>query len=148
MNKKYIIPGFFFIILFFCMQNCLTDSKKNPDKIIKSNQNSINETFHHTGWISEIKYRTVVFVITEDEIKSSSLSDIEEKIKLEAFKNLQKDLNPNLYKVTSIQIKNLVDNFGKLTRDLNESGGGKTYFYDIEKKDLKSDFEKIKNLKY
>ena len=134
------------ILLIFLIQSCLTDSTKKTD-IKNGSQNGFNETFRKTGWITESKYRAVIFIITDDECKNSSVAEIEEKIKFESFKNLQKELNPAFNRNVSAQIKILADNFGKIIKVERECEEGNIYFFDLEKKDLKSDFEKIKNLK-
>jgi len=145
-KKKYLISSFVLILLIFTIQSCLTDSTKKT--VIKNgNQNGYNESFRKTGWINESKYRALIFIITDDECKNSSSVEIEEKIKFESFKNLQKELNPTFNRNVSPQIKNLADNFGKIIKIEKECVEGNIYFFDLEKKDLKSDFEKIKNLK-
>jgi len=145
-KKKYLMSSFVLILLIFMIQSCLTDSTKKT--VIKNgNQNGYNESFRKTGWITESKYRAMIFIITDDECKNSSPAEIEEKIKFESFKNLQKELNPTFNRNVSPQIKNLADNFGKIIKIEKECVEGNIYFFDLEKKDLKSDFEKIKNLK-
>lgn len=129
------------------LQNCLTDSQKKPENNITNGEKGLNESFRKTGWITENKYRAVIFVISADECKSSSLSDIEEKIKLEAYKNLQKELNPSFNRNAVIQIKYLADNYGRMMTSDKECVDGNIYYYDLEKFDLKKDFDKIKNLK-
>ena len=146
MKKKYLLFSSVLVLLIFLVQSCLTDSTKKTD-IKNGNQNSYNESFRKTGWITESKYRAVIFIITNDECKNSSPVEIEEKIRFESFKNLQKELNPTFNRNVSPQIKSLADNFGKIIKIENECIEGNIYFFDLEKKDLKSDFEKIKNLK-
>ena len=148
MSRKYFV---LFIIMLFSfilfIQNCQTESKIKPADSNSEKQNGLNESFSKTGWISENKYRAVIFVITEDECKNSSTAEIEQKIRFEAYKNLQKDLNPSFNRNASNQIKILADNFGKTIKLDKECINGILYFYDLEKNDLKSDFDKIKNLK-
>ncbi len=134
-------------LLTFCVQNCVTDSRKKTENNNTNGLNGINESFRKTGWITDNKYRAVIFIITIDECKNSSLSEIEERIKFEAYKNLQKELSPAFNRNASNQIKYLADNFGKVIKAEKECVDGNIYFYDIDKQDLKSDFEKIKNLK-
>ncbi len=149
MKKKYVILCCSLILIAFSIQNCLTDSQKKPeDNIAKSqNENGYHETFLKTGWIKDNKYRAVVFIITNDECKNSSRQVIEEKIKYEAFRNLQKELNSTMSRNASNQIKTLIDSSGKMKKPEVECVESNIYFYDLEKNDLKSDFEKIKNLK-
>jgi len=152
MKKKYVILSFALIMLIFSIQNCLTDSSEKKETKIETknenkNGNGYNESFRKTGWITESKYRSVIFIITDDECRNSSPGEIEEKIKFESYKNLQKELNPAYNRNASTQIKSLTDNFGKIVKVDKECVEGNIYFYDLEKKDLKSDFQKIKNLK-
>lgn len=135
------------ILTILSLQNCLTDSQKKPEINNTNGQNGINESFRKTGWITETKYRAVIFVLTSDECKSSSLTEIEERIKLEAYKNLQKELSPSFNRNAVAQIKYLTDNYGKMMTSDKECVDGNIYYYDVDKPDLKSDFEKIKNLK-
>jgi hypothetical protein len=134
------------ILLIYSTQSCSTKPVKKPD-INSSNQNGYNESFRKIGWMTENKYRSVIFIITEDECKNSSRSELDEKIKFESYKHLQKELNPAFNRNASVQIKNLIENSGKLVKISEECRESNIFFFDIEKKDLKSDFEKIKNLK-
>ena len=136
-----------FSLLICSIQNCLTDSQKKPKINNGNGENGLNESFRKTGWITESKYRAVIFVITVDECKNSSLSEIEERIRFEAYKNLQKELSPSFNRNAINQIKYLADNYGKMITADKECVDGNIYFYDLEKSDLKTDFEKIKNLK-
>jgi hypothetical protein len=133
--------------VFLSIQNCLTESKKNNDKQNLECDTALVESFQKTGWISEIKYRSVVYIMTDEESKSSTPTEIEDKIRYEAYKQLQKEFNPSFDRHAAAQIKKLVDNFGKIEKHDKECVGSKIYFYDIEKKDLNSDFKSIKNLK-
>jgi len=146
-SKRYFVCFFMLFLLAFSLQSCLTDAQKKPKDSNTNGQSGINESFRKTGWIAENKYRAVIFIITIDECKNSSLAEIEEKIKFEAYKNLQKDLSPSFNRNATNQIKYLADNFGKVIKAEKECVDGNIYFYDLEKPDLKSDFEKIKNLK-
>jgi len=134
-------------ILTLSMYNCLTDSQKKIKNNNKNGGNGFNESFRQTGWISDKKYRAVVFILTDEESKNSSAAEIEERIKFEAYKNLQKELNPSFNRNASNQIKNLADNFGKMIKTKKVSADSNMYFYDIEKNELKTDFDEIKNLK-
>lgn len=146
MKKKYFISCLVLFLLAFLAQNCLTESKIKPESEMKDVKKSLNESFRKTGWISENKYRAVVFVITNEECEHSTDLEIEERIKNEAYKFLQKELNPSYNRNAFVQIKGLSDNFGKLIKADKDCVDGNIYFFDIEKKDLKADFEKIKNL--
>jgi len=145
--KKYFPLYFMLAILIFLLQNCQTENKKKPDDKNVNSQNVLTETFRKTGWITENQYRVVVFIITNEECEHSSQSEIEEKIKFEAYKNLQKDLSPSFNRNASTRIKLLTDSYGKLIKADKGCVDGNVYFYDLEKNDLKVEFEKIKNLK-
>ena len=147
MSRRYVVPFFMLFLMIFFLQNCLTDSQKKPGNNNTNGEKTINESFRKTGWITETKYRAVIFVLTADECKNSSLSEIEERIRLEAYKNLQKELSPSYNRNAVNQIKYLADNYGKMMTSDKECVDGNIYYYDLEKSDLKTDFEKIKNLK-
>ena len=147
MSKKYFVFCCILFLFTLSVQHCLTDSQKKPEDKNTNGQNGFNESFRKTGWISESKYRAVVFIITGDECRNSPQSEIEEKIKFEAFKNLQKELNPAFNRNASNHIKNLADNSGKIVRIEKGCAESNIYFFDLEKINLKNDFEKIKNLK-
>lgn len=147
MKKKYVV---LFSVLFLstvAFQKCLTDPQKKIKNNIINTGNELNESFRKIGWIKDNKYRAVIFIITDDECKNSSLIEIEDRIKFEAYKHLQKELNPAFNRNASNQIKILADNFGKVIQTNQMCTDGKIYFYDLEKNDLKADFEKLKNLK-
>lgn len=146
MNKKFTILFLILLVLSSVIHNCKSDPSKKTETL-NTNNNGYNESFRKTGWINETKYRAVIYIITNDECKKSSLAEIEEKIKFEAYKNLQNELNPSFNRNASIQIKALADNSGKMIKIEKDCTESNIYFYDIEKNDLKSDFEKIKNLK-
>jgi hypothetical protein len=135
-----------FLIIFF-LQNCLTDSQKKPKNNNTNGEKGINESFRKTGWITATKYRAVIFIMTADECKNSSLSEIEERIRLEAYKNLQKELSPSYNRNAVNQIKYLADNYGKMMTSDKECVDGNIYYYDLDKPDLRLDFERVKNLK-
>jgi len=152
MLNKYIMIILILTVSMISLQNCTTKSTQKTDIEISNTTNTndynkLNEKFQKTGWITAEKYRTVVFIITGDECTNSSLAEIEVKIKFEAFKHLQKELSPTFNRNAGTLIRNLVDNSGKLIKPDKGCSESNTFFYDIEKSDLKSDFEKIKNLK-
>ena len=157
MNKTICVYiSIFFLVL--STLKCLTDSKKkieaNNSPLISQDstrdingQDELDESFRKVGWIKEDKYRALVFIITKDECNNSPISDIETKIKLAAYNNLQKELNPSANRNASIQTKKLIDNFGKMIQLDKDCNSENIFFYDIIKKDLKSDFEKIRHTK-
>jgi len=167
MNKTiclYIIPVF----LVLSALKCLTDSgnrietNNQPSITAQDNTSNINnannanntnkknelyESFRKVGWIKDDRYRTIVFIITSEECNNSPIADIETKVKLAAYNHLQKELNPSSNRNAAVQIKNLIDSFGELIQVDKDSNSENIFFYDIVKKDLKSDFEKIKHTK-
>ncbi len=149
MKKTYLLYSFLFFLSIFVIQNCATDSQKKPkdNNTNTTQENGYNETFMKTGWIKEDRYRAVVFIITKDECSNSSSQLVEEKIRNEATRNLQKELNPSLNRNASTQIKILTENSGKMIKPEKGCVESNVYFFDLEKNNLKSDFEKIKNLK-
>ncbi len=146
MKKKYVMSCFALILLIFSIHSCSTKPVKKTDSN-NSNQNGFNESFRKIGWIGENKYRSVIFIITEDECRNSSDAELMEKIQFESYKNLQKELNPAFNRNASIQIKNLIENSGKLVKTSQDCSESNIFFFDIEKRNLKADFGKIKNLK-
>lgn len=146
MKKKYVTFYFALILLIFSIISCST---KPANKTVSSNanENGYSETFRKIGWITENKYRSVIYIITEDECRNSSCTEMEEKIKFESYKNLQKELNPLFNRNVSVHINNLIANSGKIIRLNEECGKSNIFFFDIEKNNLKTEFERIKNLK-
>ena len=168
MNKIICLcVGLFFLVLFTL--KCLTDSENkietnNPPVTIQDStvdekkdekkderkdekKDELYESFRQIGWIKEDRYRVLVYIITKDECINSPISDIEAKIKLAAFNSLQNELNSAANRNASVQIKNLIDNFGMTIQVDKNCSGQNIFFYDIKKKNLKSDFEKIRNIK-
>jgi hypothetical protein len=149
--------------LLFSLFGCLTDPEKRTEPVVPKmtqqdnaagnitkeaeKKDELYESLHKVGWIKEDRYRALVFIITSDECRSSSIADIETKIKLAAYNHLQVELNPSLNRNASVQIKNLIDNFGKMIQRDKDCNSENIFFYDILKKDLKYDFERIKNIK-
>ena len=120
-------------------------NKKSPAVVLE--QQGLLESYRKTGWITEEKYRAVVFIITNDECLNTPGPEIEERIKLEAYKQLQKELNPSFSRNASVQIKNIIDRHGSVITAGQSCIESNVYFFDIEKKDLKREFVNIKNLK-
>lgn len=128
----------------FCSKKQKDDSKSLPAII---EQKDLSESYRKTGWLEEDRYRAVVYVITREECQSNPGNEIEEKVKLEAFKQLQKELNPAFNRNASVQVKSLIDKYGKVITAGQSCIDSNVYFFDVEKKDLKTDFINIKNLK-
>ncbi len=145
MSKLHFTLCFVFSLLFIA--GCRTDTGNRPGGNPVNGSNGYNESFRKTGWITDTRYRAVVYIITEDECKKSSDQEIQEKIRFEAYKHLQRELSPDYNRNASIQIKNLADSYGKMTKGDKDCVEKNVFFYDIEKSNLKNDFEKIKNLK-
>ena len=123
-------------------------TKKTPDdKHTSENENIINETFKDTGWMSETRYRAVIFILTYEECRASTRDQIEEKIKFEAVRHLQKSLNVTFSRNQLARVKNLLDNYGILLPDEIKCSENNIFYFDIEKNDLSIEFNNIKNLK-
>ena len=118
--------------------SAISDTKKNAE---------INESFRQIGWIKDNRYRSLVFIITPDECRNSSMSDIKAKLELAAFTSLNKELNPSTNRNASAQVKKMIDSFGEMIQVDKNCNSENIFFYDIVKKDLKSEFERIKNTK-
>lgn len=134
------------LFLFF-IQGCRTDSGNKPGNNVLNGNNGYSESFRKTGWINDNRFRAVVYIITEDECRKSTETEIEERIRFEAIKNLQRDLSPDFNRNASIQIKNLAEKNGKIVKADKGCVEKNIFFYDIEKDGLRSDFEKIKKSK-
>lgn len=128
----------------FCMKKQTVEKTTLP---VMTEQNGLSESYRKTGWIDESKYRAVVYIITREECQNNTVSDIEERIRLEAFKQLQKEFNPAFSRNATVQIKNLIDKHGRVIAAGQSCIDSNVYFFDLEKRDLKTDFINIKNLK-
>ena len=126
---------------------CGSDVIKNnpPDDDVKSN--GYNETFKKTGWISDTKYRAVIYILTYEECIASTREQIEEKIKYEAIKHLQSEMKIIFTRNQSAKASTLMENYGLMSPDEINCTENNIFFYDIEKKDLKLEFQNIKNTK-
>lgn len=143
-----IIPLCLILASMLITQSCVKKQtiEKPPVPVI-TEQNSLSESYRKTGWIDEARYRAVVYIITREECQNNPDSDIEEKIRLEAFKQLQKELNPAFSRNATVQIKNLIDKHGRVIAAGQSCIDSNVYFFDLEKRDLRTDFINIKNLK-
>ncbi|HOP30779.1 MAG TPA: hypothetical protein P5120_10275 [Spirochaetota bacterium] len=128
----------------FCMKKQTVENSKLPSII---EQKDLSESYKKTGWINDSKYRAVVFILTLEECKSNSAGEIEERVKFEAFKQLQKELNPSFGRNATVQIKNLMNKHGRVIAAGQSCIESNVYFFDLEKKELRTDFINIKNLK-
>ncbi len=143
-----IFSVFLIVISITTIQFC--SKKQKDDKVAIPQiveQKNLSESYKKTGWIEDDRYRAVVYIITREECQVNKSEDIEEKIKLEALKQLQKDLNPSYSRNASAQIRNLIDKYGSVIAAGQSCIDSNVYFFDIVKKDLKTDFINIKNLK-
>lgn len=120
----------------------------NNNSINSSNDNvGIDETFKHTGWINDTRYRSVIYILTYEECKTSSKDQIEEKIKYEALKNIQRELNITSSRNQSVKIKNLIENYGVMIPDVIKCDKNNIFYFDIQKNNLQIEFQNIKNMK-
>jgi len=133
-----------FLFAQFCAKKQTVEKTTLPAVI---EQKQLSESYKKTGWIDDTRYRAVVFILTLEECKTNSAGEIEERIKFEAFKQLQKELNPSFGRNATVQIKNLMNKCGKVTAAGQSCIESNVYFYDLEKNDLRTDFINIKNLK-
>lgn len=143
-----IVPFSFIFIVLFTAQFCIkkqTVEKTTLPPIIE--QKNLSESYKKTGWIDDSRYRAVVFILTLEECTSNSAGEIEERVKFEAFKQLQKELNPSYGRNATVQIRNLMDKHGKVIAAGQSCIESNVYFFDLEKSDLRTDFINIKNLK-
>lgn len=128
----------------FCMKKQTVEQTKLQPVI---EQKNLSESYKKTGWIDDSRYRAVVFILTLEECRINSTAEIEERVRFEAFKQLQKELNPSFSRNATAQIKNLMENHGSVIAAGRSCIESNVYFFDLEKKDLKADFINIKNLK-
>ncbi|GEM_PF-656478 len=128
----------------FCMKKQTVENSKLPSVI---EQKGLSESYKKTGWIDDSRYRAVVFILTLEECRGSSAGEIEERVKFEAFKQLQKELNPSFGRNATVQIKSLMDKHGKVIAAGQSCIDSNVYFFDLEKRELRTDFINIKNLK-
>ena len=111
------------------------------------NNNGYNETFKKTGWLGENKYRAVIYILTFEECRSSTREQILEKIKFEALKHIQQELNTTFNRNQITKTRNLLDNYGIMSPYEYDCVENNIFYFDIEKKDLKLEFQNIKNTK-
>ncbi|HOP63124.1 MAG TPA: hypothetical protein PK358_10935 [Spirochaetota bacterium] len=126
-------------------------SKKQKDNIttlpVINREKNLSESYKKTGWLDEGRYRAVVYIITLEECKNSPENEIHERIKLEAYKHLHKELNPAFNRNASVKIKSLIEKYGRVIAAGKSCIESNIYFFDLEKNDLKADFINIKNIK-
>ena len=136
-------------ITFGAFLYCSKDINKNtvPDNNGGIVNNGYNETFKKTGWISDSKYRAVIYILTYEECSASTREQIEEKIKYEAVKHLQAEMNTTFNHNQNAKARNLLDNFGLMSPYDFKCSENNIFYFDIEKKDLKLEFQNIKNTK-
>jgi len=157
MNKTICLYICLFVLALSLLK-CLTDSGKKVEDIppVITNQDTtsnvkkndeIHESFRKVGWITDSRYRVLVFIITRDECYNSPKSDIEAKLKLAAYTSLQHELNPSANRNASAQIKKMIDDFGEMIQVDKSCNSENIFFYDVVKNDLKLNFEKIKQTK-
>lgn len=128
---------------------CSKEVTKNNDteNNYGNGNNGYNETFKKTGWISDTKYRAIIYILTYEECKASTKEQIEEKIKNEALRHLQSEMNITFNHNQTAKTRNLLDNFGFMSpNDINCSENN-IFYFDIEKNNLRLEFQNIKNTK-
>jgi hypothetical protein len=143
-----IVPLCFIILLLLTVQFCIKkQTVENTNLPVVIDQKNLAESYKKTGWLDDTRYRAVVFIFTLEECRSNSVSEIEERVKFEAFKQLQKELNPSYSRNATVQIKGLMDKHGRIIAAGQSCIESNVYFFDLEKKDLRTDFINIKNIK-
>jgi len=135
-------------LICFCLF-CSREVTKNNAGDNKSNikNNGYNETFKKTGWISETKYRAVIYILTLEECNGSTREQVEEKIKYEAIKHLQAEMNITFTHNQHSRANNLIANYGLMSPVDFKCTENNIFYFDIEKKDLKLEFQNIKNIR-
>lgn len=136
------------VTICFCLY-CSKEVAKNniQDNNSTINNNGYNETFKKTGWISDTKYRAVIYILTFEECNASTKEQVEEKIKYEAIKHLQGEMNITFTRNQYAKAANLVDNYGLMSPGDFKCTSNNIFYFDIEKKDLRLEFQNIKNMK-
>lgn len=119
----------------------------NSDNNGNAVNNGYNETFKKIGWISESKYRAVIYILTYEECNASTKEQIEEKIKYEALKHLQSEMDITFNHNQNAKARNLLDNFGLMIPDDIKCTENNIFYFDIEKNNLRLEFQNIKNTK-
>lgn len=139
-------------ITVFALCACLFCSKEitkknTPENNGNTGNNGYNETFKKTGWISDTKYRAVIYILTYEECIASTKDQIEDKIKYEALKHLQGEMNTTFNHNQTAKARNLLDNYGLMSPNDIKCTENNIFYFDIDKKDLKLEFQNIKNTK-
>ncbi len=132
-------------VFLFCSKEVTKNN--NTENNYGNGNNGYNETFKKTGWISDTKYRAIIYILTYEECKASTKEQIEEKIKNEALRHLQSEMNITFNHNQTAKTRNLLDNFGFMSpNDINCSENN-IFYFDIEKNNLRLEFQNIKNTK-
>jgi len=155
--KKTIFLSIGIAVLAICALKCVTEYQKKAEPydspLVKQDiprtnkQDDLHESFRQVGWIKDDRYRVLVHIITSDECRNSPISDIEAKIRLVANNNLQRELNPSSNRNASAQIKKMIDDFGMMIQVDKDCNSENIFFFDIERNNLKFEFDKIKHTK-
>ena len=137
------------VITFSFFLYCSKEVAKNniSDNNGSTVNNGYNETFKKTGWISDTKYRAVIYILTYEECNSSTKEQIEAKIKYEAIKHLQIEMDIIFTRNQIAKARILLDNFGLMSPYEINCTKNNIFYFDIEKKDLRLEFQNIKNTK-
>ena len=147
-SSTILLSLFFLTIAVLTAQYCSKNQIDTKVPVVKpSGNDNLEESYRNIGWINDSRYRTGVYILTKEECAGSRKDEIDDRIRMESFKHLQKELNPSFNRNAAVQIKSLIDNYGKVITAGSSCMESNVYFFDIEKKDLKTDFINIKNLK-
>jgi hypothetical protein len=126
------IPALAAILILWSLFCARDITKTTPsDNDVKSG--GYNETFKKTGWISDTKYRAVIYILTYEECIASTREQIEEKIKYEAIKHLQNEMKITFNRNQSAKASALMENYGLMSPDKINCIENNIFFYDIEK---------------
>ncbi|HOQ12189.1 MAG: hypothetical protein BWY23_02033 [Spirochaetes bacterium ADurb.Bin218] len=148
MIKKLSTSTLFALFLIILLSpSCSKEQQKIDKKSQQLSHTELTELYKKTGWISDNTYRTGIYIITNEEFNSNSKDTIKEKIAIEAEKHLHRELNPSFNRNISARIKILMANNGKIIYAGESSMQSHVYIYEIEKNNLKKEFDDIKNMK-
>ncbi|HRS62621.1 MAG TPA: hypothetical protein P5554_05455, partial [Spirochaetota bacterium] len=146
MIKKLSTSTLFALFLIILLSpSCSKEQQRIDKKSQELSHTELTGLYKKTGWISDNSYRTGIYIITSEEFNSSNKDAIKEKIEMEAEKHLHKELNPSFNRNISAKIKLLMINNGKIIYAGQSSMESHVYVYEIEKNNLKKEFDDIKN---
>ena len=150
MKKRTIIFPLMVLFSILTFFYCGSEAKKDVTDEGRNGKDAGNgyiETYKKTGWISENRYRAVVYILTLEECKNSTREQILEKMKFEAERRLQMEAGITFNRNQHARIKNLLDNYGEMTPDVIDCKENNIFYFDIEKENLQMDLNNIRNTK-